>query len=166
MAFRDRDAGDLGSARLRLISYLKTEKHPEPMCELLATICLDMKDPVEAGKWFFVSNSTHEQAERCISLFVARYKRDPHKILRALQKQIAADVRANKSPAFLTDRFKDLGLIPDAESRKPPEPSRWQKVRESLPSIGCFVILAAFVLSALFGLITFLGIIFKAIKWP
>ena len=164
MAFRDRDAGDLGSARLRLISALKMYGHSESMCELLATICLDMKDPVEAGMWFFVSNSKHEQAEACISLFVARYKRDPHKILRALSKQIAADVRANKSSAFLTHRLNNLGLIPRAESRKQPEPSRWQKLRDTSQALGCMIALFAFFICGLIGIGTVFTFFFKATK--
>ena len=65
----DEAAGDLGSARRRLASYVASTGYDPAICEQIARLCVGMHDPHEAGKWYDVSDSSDSDAESCITAF-------------------------------------------------------------------------------------------------
>jgi len=67
---RDIAAGDLGAARRRLASYIRSVGFSAEMCERIARISVMMRDPAEAGRWYFAIDSSDPEAEGAISVFV------------------------------------------------------------------------------------------------
>ncbi len=75
-ANHDEQQGDLGAARVRLISLAITSPYDPGLYERIARLCCRMSDKAEAGKWYFLCDSADSEGPACIDRFRARHGGD------------------------------------------------------------------------------------------
>ncbi len=88
-AARDAQRGDLGSARRRLRSRIASAGYSPEVCEELARLSLRMSDPFEAGRWYYLCDSSDPESAGAVESFVRACKNNP----RQIAAQIPASVR-------------------------------------------------------------------------
>lgn len=62
--------GDLGTAKRRLCSYIAGTRYSSAVCGRIGDICRKMKDPCEAGRWYFISDRPTAEVGEEIDAFV------------------------------------------------------------------------------------------------
>ena len=145
----DERAGDLGSARLRLESRAASTGYDAETCERIARISVRMQDPVEAGRWYFLCESSDPASQPCIDKFLARHGSRPQAILSALPRALVRAVGNGKGPAIARQRVDELAARLDV-------PAKFPKA-EPTKKIGCvldIVIVIAVLVCFVVGLIT------------
>ncbi len=144
----DERAGDLGSARSRLASYVVTTDYDPETCERIARLSLRMGDLTEAGRWYFLSDSTDAAADDCIHRFKRRHGFVHQQILSALPRSIVTQVQRGRATSAVSKRLHDCGLPPLSERRA----TQRQHASESrLIERGCFAVIVAIIILALIG---------------
>lgn len=101
--------GDLGTAKRRLCSFIAGTRYDPKVCGQIGDICRDMKDPCEAGRWYFISDRPTKQVRKEVFAFLSMHN-----------SKLSVVLAQMPSRAKLTDMSAY------------PEP-----VRERLESIGC-----------------------------
>jgi hypothetical protein len=124
-AQRDAAAGDLGSARRRLLSFVRNQGFNAAACEQLARLSSRMGDPEEAGRWYFVSDSSDPEAPAAIERFRARHGPHARQILLALPRFARYGSRAALPPQVAV-RLSELGP-PFDEPPPKPKADWWDK---------------------------------------
>lgn len=150
-AERDEEAGDLGSARRRLMSYVTTVGYSPSLCERIARLCTRMGDPVEAGRWYFLSDSRDPEAGPAVGRFTADCGGDPRAVASRLPAKLRL-ARVEEYPPGVRARFEGLGL------RGPPGSAVLPPVsRSSIAGpIGCILGLLFGIACVVVGAITIL----------
>src|SRR5690606_38053508 len=112
-AEQDERAGDFGSAKRRLQSYLATVGYSADLCERLARLSLRMGDPVEAGRWYFLADSADPEAAAAIERFVTECGGDGRHLLSRLPAKTRLGA-LDRYPAEVRARFErfDLRRVP------------------------------------------------------
>lgn len=107
-ANHDEQQGDLGAARVRLISLAITSPYDPGLYERIARLCCRMGDKAEAGKWYFLCDSADSEGPACIDRFRARHGGDMRAILFALPKSMLAKIARGPLPRAVSERFAAL----------------------------------------------------------
>lgn len=145
-AERDERAGDFGSAKRRMQSYLATVGYSPEICERLARLSLRMGDPAEAGRWYFLADSTDPEAAPSIERFTTECSHNGRHILSRLPAKTRLDA-LDRYPAAVRSRFEHFGL-----RRVPSDlhevPRTW---RTRLAEVGCAAFALAFVVLVALG---------------
>ncbi len=145
---------DYGSARRRLLSHVASVGYRPELCLRIAELCRMMHDPVEAGRWFLLSEHVDASGEECIARFLAKHGDRISQVFSELPQQVRlADVDDYPSP--VAARLKSLGFI-----GKPDSPVVQHKAgsRSQLVATGCLLVLVVLVaLAVLKGVATIRG---------
>lgn len=123
-AREDEERGDLGSARKRLTSYAAAHFKPED-CERVARLSMRMKDPVEAGRWYFLCDSADAESPDAVRCFLQSCGNQPRHVLSALPRGIRS---RNDWPAGAAGRLRDIGFQPALPLPDAIPPTRFGKV--------------------------------------
>jgi hypothetical protein len=147
-AQRDEAAGDLGSARRRLLSFVRNQGFDAAACEQLARLSVRMGDPEEAGRWYFVCESGDAESPAAIELFKARHGPHARQILLALPRFARYGSRANLPPRVAA-RLSELG--PPFDDPPPKPKSDWS---DHLFGWGCALVLLLGLAALCVGIVT------------
>ncbi|MCO6437443.1 MAG: hypothetical protein J5J06_10180 [Phycisphaerae bacterium] len=110
--------GDFGSARRRLGSYLATCGYDPAVLRRLGEISLEMKDPLEAGRYWLLSDVEGDEAERTIEAFVHSAGPDPRTIAAQLPRTCYLE-SVEKFPPKAQERIKKWRLYRMPVAGKP-----------------------------------------------
>ncbi|MAY73446.1 MAG: hypothetical protein CMJ31_01745 [Phycisphaerae bacterium] len=131
-------AGDLGTAKLRLASYLTSTGYDPVLCGRLGDLCRDMKDPIEAGRWYLVSDRPDNEVAHYIEGFAARHGELVGNMLAALPARCRlANVELYPEP--VRSRLQRLGAegpIRAAGKRREPETTASRVTRKGCAAIA------------------------------
>lgn len=150
----DLHSGDLGSARRRLQSRIHAGGFDADICRRIARISLDMKDPIEAGRWMFLIPCSDAKELECVDDFIHCCGGTREQVLASLPRCITT-LPSERWPAAAAER---LAACPPA----PKTPSSFkEKVYVGRPwaGLGCAFLVIVMVLLAAFGLFTLVGIL-------
>ena len=147
-AKRDEAAGDLGSARRRLVSFVRNQGYDAAACEQIARLSTRMGDPEEAGRWYFVCESSDPESPAAIERFRARHGPQPRQLLLALPRFARYGSRAALPPQVAV-RLSELGPPFDEPPSKPK--ADW---RDKTFGWGCGLVLLLLGASVVVGLMT------------
>lgn len=148
----DIDAGDLGSARRRLMSRAVSKGYEPGVCERVARLCVQMRDPIEAGRWYFLCESADPEAGPLVERYVEALKRDAGRILADLPSSLYERFQNGAGPAIVEQRLSTLG----ATSRVPRGVVRAPRAtfRQQITGAGCAIGTALLGLCTIVGMIT------------
>lgn len=159
-AANDRIAGDLGTAKRRLASLLDTTGYDPGVCRELAEICLDMRDPIEAGRWVYLcedaSDWPSEAAREAMAAFIDNCRNDPAIIASRLPRFVKT-TQSEALPQPVQARLEAIGLPRPAEATTVHASGR---VVGRLGTLGCLTVLGLFVASAIVGFIVIVQTLF------
>lgn len=109
-AEQDERQGDLGSARVRLISLATTSPYSPELYERIARLCCRMGDRTEAGRWYLLCDSADTEAAACIERLVTRHRGEMAAVLSALPTSMIAKLGSGPLPAGVSRRLSEYGL--------------------------------------------------------
>ena len=156
----DEEAGDLGSARRRLLSVIGSSGFDAEVCEAIARLSVRMGDLTEAGRWYLLCDSSDSRAQECMSRFIASCGGNPAGIaaqlprLRRATKQVEL---LEALPEVVTRRLKSLN-VPVVAGR--PTSPRESGAGGGLVAFGCMLALVLAVACAAIGAATVMRWIF------
>jgi hypothetical protein len=150
LAEADVARGDLGTARRRLASAVASQPYAPDLLGRIADLSLRMGDPVQAGRYFLLSDRTGAEVDAAVEAFARSCGREPRRMAWELPRFRARWDLAALTPAARS-RLGALGvdhaMLEDAACPCCPKPRR---ERRSDALAGCFaVLLAGIVLVAL-----------------
>lgn len=147
-ALADVGAGDLGKARRRLQSYIHASGFDGAVCLQIARISLEMKDPREAGRWYFLVSSTDADAECCVAEFIRASGGTQEQVRASLPRGLTT-ATPSRLPAAAAER---LGALPNANRvRKAAAPEK-ADAGVTLIVLGCGALAVVVLGLAAFGL--------------
>mgnify|MGYP000850464905 CR=1 FL=1 len=146
----DEAKGDLASAKNRLCSHVVTTRFEPHICEQIARICVRMQDPTEAGRWYFLCDSSDTESSTCIEKFLAAHGHVSAQILSQLPRGIQHKPLPEWSPP-VGERLQKIGFkhVP-ARGEQPLRST----LTDNLYPLGCVVFVIAGVALAFIGLRT------------
>jgi hypothetical protein len=146
----DLSRGDIGSARARLISAFVSTPYNPALAEEIARLCVQMHDPIEAGRWYFCSESQDEHAASLIERFTSKHSSDLRQVLSQLPLKVR-DAPADTLPPMVKDRMAGLRQsFPEPLRKASNDSGNWSY----LYSFGCLIAILLFVGTAIVGLRT------------
>ena len=152
-ADREVERGDLGSAKRLLKSAAHASEFSPELCERIARVSAAMKDPVEAGRWYFLCASSDAQADALVDVFVNSCGRDARKVAAALPAKVMQRVRArpDQYPHAAT-RLEKLGyrLSQSAKDRA----NRSEDGDSLAASLGCLAVIGGLLACTIVGAVT------------
>ncbi|NUQ67325.1 MAG: hypothetical protein HUU18_03460 [Phycisphaerales bacterium] len=153
-AERDLQAGDFGSARRRLLSRIHAGGFDEEVCRRIAKISMDMKDPIEAGRWLFLVPCSEPRELECINDFTRSCGELREQVLACLPRCMTT-LPPDRLPAAAAARLAACPTAPKTSS------SFKEKIYVGRPwaGLGCMAAVIVIVLLAAFGLFTLIGIL-------
>jgi hypothetical protein len=146
-AQRDEAAGDLGSARRRLLSVFASVGYSPELCERIARLCIRMGDPQEAGRWYFLCDSGDPEAGPAIERFRASCGGLPLQMVSQLPAKVRHAPR-DQFPEVVRARLNPLGDFP-----RPPGPPREVSLLDELVQYGCPLAFTLLVISTVVGVV-------------
>lgn len=149
---QDEASGDLASAKNRLASHAATVHFDPLICEQIARICVRMQDPIEAGRWYFLTESADQEAEPCIRKFARFCGDNPRQIFSQMPHGSLTRPADQYSPS-VAGRLRGLGFV-DPVTSPPPVPETW--VSKLMSALFLAVILAILGMIVI-GFITVVG---------
>jgi hypothetical protein len=159
-------AGDLGTAKTRLASYLTSHGYDPHLCGRIGDICRDMRDPVEAGRWYLVSDYADDQIEKEVHAFVLRHGHRIEQMMTALPSACRLD-DIDSYPDVPRDRLTRLRAnesIAKAAARKAHRAKMRQSNANDEPHTAWVVAVLLTVLIVLgVGMVTVARVIFNVI---
>ncbi|MDX2132166.1 MAG: DUF6584 family protein [Planctomycetota bacterium] len=141
---RDVVAGDLGSARRRLMSRVREAGYSAELCERIARLSCDMRDTREAGRWFFLTACDDPQASAAIAVFVQSCAGVRERVLGQLPRCFATR-KPSGLPECAQRRLAELTPEPGAK-----QTSARRQSGTGL-GIGCMILMALVLLAAAYG---------------
>jgi len=123
-----------------------------------------MKDLVQAGRWFFLCESSHPKAQECIALFVARCGRKHEQVLGQLPGVVRRQVREGTAHSCVIRRLEGLGMVPSAPVRSPTPTTRWQRTKEFMSNTGVAFGCLSVMICALVGIVMIASWIFAWLR--
>jgi hypothetical protein len=134
-AERDEREGDLGSARQRLRSLVSSKGYSPELCERLARLSMRMGDLAEAGRWYYLCDSSDPRAADAIE----RFKAACGGKLRQVRSQIPSNIRSAKPEVFPPIVRERLQKLPTH-----PAPNGMSESAPSSPWVGWLAFLVVF----------------------
>ena len=156
-AKQDEEAGDLGAARRRLQSVIGSSGYNAGVCEAIARLSLQMGDPLEAGRWYFLCDSDDPGAQECIDRFAAQCGNNADQIVSQLPRLRRATKQLEKLAAFpaaVKHRIDAIGISPAPQR---PRSRGGSKAGGGLMGLGCLLLLIVGVVCAAVGMATIVG---------
>lgn len=154
----DRARGDLGSARRRLASLLDSSGYDAQACHELAALCLEMGDPVQAGRWLYIcerdEGPTEPDAHAALAAFTADCRDDPVVMASRLPRFIKT-APPGALPGSVQARLEPLGLPRSSALNA----SGGKRSSGWAMGIGCVIVLVVVAACAVIGF----GVIVRAI---
>jgi hypothetical protein len=162
-ADQDIEHGDYGMARIRLASYLNTKGYDPALLDRLGQLSYDMRDPVQAGRYWLASNAQGEHIESAIKAFLRHTGSNAHSIAAQLPPPVRY-VPPDSLPSVARERVRRFGLEETLQriSRVPREP-RGAPSDRAANAIGWAVVLLVVLPGVTFlivGVITVFGWLF------
>ncbi|MCC6968858.1 MAG: hypothetical protein IT434_01425 [Phycisphaerales bacterium] len=162
-AILDEKAGDLGSARRRLMSLASSSTYDPRLCEQIARICVKMSDPKEAGRWYFLSDSDDPESPGCITEFLEQFNRSPKQAI----QQIPANLRLESPesyPPVVGARLRAAEFQGVPRKRKPERGADGKTWKDRAIGAGCLVATAFLLIAIVVGVGTIGAFIAKIIR--
>jgi hypothetical protein len=135
--------GDLGSARRRLMSHLATVGYNQEHARRVAELSLQMHDPVEAARWFAVSDPTHPDAAEPLRELLSSCKGEPGRLqakLPLLDRLSGSEPLPSEVDTFLASH----GIQPQkAAAQKPRHTPRLTELVQIVAAAGCMLLFLA-----------------------
>lgn len=157
----DREAGDLGSARRRLMSLHDSRGYDPKLCREIGMLSIEMRDLVEAGRWLLMSDlEPGSPLDAAIEAFLASRRHDRVAVLGALPRAFKSAV-IEDLPRPVRARLNAVGV---ERLRGPTEgqPRRaHSRLGDLVCQLGCSVFAFGLVVCTLIGLGTVFGWIFR-----
>jgi hypothetical protein len=150
-AERDEHAGDLGTARMRLMSFVATGDAGPDECERIARLSVRMGDPVEAGRWYFLCDSRDEQAAACIERFLERHGAQMHLLRSQIPARMARNVLQTGMPAAAAQRLRDAGIVYDNDDETPIDDT-WSWSDKAV-GVGCLIVVTGLAIACVTGIV-------------
>ena len=153
----DAESGDVGSARRRLLSVIGSCGYNAEVCETIARYSATMGDLTEAGRWYFLCDSSDEQAGACMERFVASCGGNPASVIAQFPRLQRATKQFEKLDAFppaVAQRLASLHVPLAAPRRRRAQRS---SISGKLLGLGCLLILILGVACAAIGAATIVG---------
>ncbi len=148
----DLSRNDLGSARERLISAFVTSAYDPALAEEIARLCIQMHDPVEAGRWFFCCDSHDDQSAAVIQLFTGKYTSSPRQLLSQLPVKLR-NTPTSSLPDAVRQRLADLGYKPTEPIQETTDTNKPDWLLRIF-GIGCLLGTILIIIAAIIGLVT------------
>jgi hypothetical protein len=153
-ARHDIELGDLGSARRRLASRLSTSDFDPEVLAMLGDVCALMGDPIEAGRYWLMSNREGEDVRTGVEMFVSSSRHDAGRIVRALP-HAAVMIPPPQLAGPALDRIEELQLWDALQERRErggvSEESRAPSRLDRLVPMGCVLFVGLVVILAVVG---------------
>ncbi len=149
----DEASGDLASAKNRLASHAVTTRFDPRVCEQIARICVRMQDPTEAGRWYFLCDSSDDESGACIKRFSAAHGDRPAQIHSQLPRGVVHKPLEDWAPAA-GERLRRIGFKHVPARRDHITRSTFL---DNLYPLGCIVMVLAVLGLAYIGLRTVAG---------
>ena len=144
---------DLGRAKERLCSFLNNEGYDPDLCAEIGDLCVQMQDPREAGRWYFVSDDVSINASSCIELFLDQHGHKPEQIIAQLPRR-AKLTDDSEYPEAVRVRFERLKLTkPLGEYKRFRPRTRLQRAHDSVSAFGCGLLFLCIVIVFIIGLV-------------
>lgn len=147
---QDEANGDLASAKNRLCSHALSTRFEPSVCEQIARICVRMQNPIEAGRWYFLSESTDAESAPSIEVFRATHRGAPRQIISQLPQGAKNKPLEDWTPA-VSARLKEIGFTRVPICRKSVRRSTFA---DRFYPIGCVLFVIVGIGLALIGLRT------------
>jgi len=137
---RDLAKGDYGSARRRLESRLSSQGYDPQLLERLGRICLDMRDPFNAGRYWLTANCSGRDVGKAVRQFVEHAGPNPEHVVSRLPNAVRRE-RLQDYPARVQERLRVLGLSESIPLRRPRNAERATS-RLSWSGVVCSVLVS------------------------
>jgi hypothetical protein len=151
--------GDIGTARRRLASYIACTAYEPELCSTIGDLCMMMKDPTEAAKWYIIGSETNDEIESCIEKYIHANRKHPGAIIANIPGRARLASTADY-PEIVQDRLREASI----ENREikgtryaPDAPNKWSDRSRTNERIATVIIITAVVLF-------FLGA-YTAVRW-
>ncbi len=149
----DEASGDLASAKNRLASHAVTTHFDPSICEQIARLCLRMHDPIEAGRWYLLCDSTDVESAACIEKFMATCGGVAGQVLSQLPRGAKLKPLENWTPTAGA-RLRELGFKHHPPPSKPTPSSRFDEFVSQIGSAGCLGVIVILIGLVIIGLRT------------
>ena len=156
-AKQDEKAGDFGAARRRLQSVIGSNGYNAEVCEAIARLSVQMGDPCEAGRWYFLCDSEDSDAQEFIDRFLAQCGNNAEQVASQLPRLKRATKRLEKLAAFPAAVKHRIDAIGISAAPQRPRSRRGSKASGRLVGLGCLLLLMAGVVCAAIGVATIAG---------
>ena len=157
----DEQAGDLGSACRRLTSLASSIAYDPRLCERIARLCVKMCDPVEAGRWYFLTDSSDDESPACITKFLEQFNRHPKQAIRQIPSNLRLE-SVDRYPPAVRERLRAAEFR--GVARKPVWKPGPVSLTQRIGNVGCAVVGILLLISAVVGIGTIVGFIGKLVR--
>lgn len=159
-AEEDIQAGDFASARSRLISLHNSGGYDAALCTEIAQVCEVMKDPVEAGRWYLISDAHDKLAgEVFIDRFLASCGYDKDLAFARLPSAFKR-VDVENRPRIVRERMDKIGIEQGEFKRRAELES---SSGSFMTYVGCFAVMGGLLIVFAVGVGAILGFLFDLI---
>lgn len=159
----DERAGDLGSARRRLMSLASSSMYDPRLCEHIARLCVKMSDPVEAGRWYFLSDSSDAESPACITKFLQQFNRHPKQAILQIPTNLRLE-SVDRYPPVVGERLRAAEFRGVPRKHKPKRGADGKTWKARLIGAGCLVVAAYLLIALVVGIGTIGAFIAKIIR--
>lgn len=147
----DVDRGDLGSARRRLGSFIGSTRYNPEVLARAAEISMQMRDPVQAGRYWLLTPTTGQPVEAVIEAFARACHHDA-RMMAAELPRFPRRFKMTEYPDVVRKRLARYG-IDEVFTGQDPELARVPKTgwKQKAKVLGCLVVGVGFVALVFFG---------------
>lgn len=136
----DIDRGDLGSARRRLASTVGSVGYNPEVLAKVADLSMQMRDPVQAGRYWLLTPTTGAEVEAAIEAFALACHHDARQMASELPR-FKLRYRVNEYPEVVRQRLAKFGMdqifVQQDPDLAPVQRAGW---KHNLKALGCAVV--------------------------
>lgn len=134
------------------------------LCEQIARICVKMSDPVEAGRWYFLSDSSDAESPACITKFLEQFNRHPKQAILQIPTNLRLE-SVDRYPPVVGERLRAAEFRGVPRNRRPERGAAIQSWLRRLGRVGCLIVLACMAIVVLVLLIAGLAFFGELFGW-
>lgn len=132
---------DPAATRRRLASFISAEAYKPDLLARVARLSIELKEPVQAGRYWLLSDSTGEDVDAAIEAFAASCQRTPRLMASELPR-FKRDWDVEAYPEVVRQRIAKYGLAEHLARRAPKR--QMPKQQMTLFALGGLLALLAF----------------------
>jgi hypothetical protein len=146
----DVERGDLGSARRRLASFIASAGYTPEILTRAAEISMQMRDPVQAGRYWLLTPAEGVPVEGAIEVFALACHHNPQQMASELPR-FKLRHKVASYPEVVQSRLKRFGIDHVFEQQDPDlvvgQPAGW---RQKAKALGCLLLVLALPVALVF----------------